>query len=103
MKGRADYYAPGDYNAICDQCGTKFKASQLKKDWQGFYMCQSCWEPRHPQEFVRGTQDQQTPPWTRPGGADILLYVCDLASQSSVAGLAIASCMIAEFSLAPGA
>ena len=97
MRGRADYLKLGDYNAICDQCGGKFKASALKKDWQGFYMCQSCWEPRHPQDFVKAPQDIQTPAWTRNGGEDTMIYVCDLAGRSSVAGQAVADCMLAEF------
>ena len=94
IKGRADYLALGDWNAICDLCGSKFKASQLRKAWDQSMRCPTCWEPRHPQEFVRGTQDVQTPPWTRPRGEDKLTYLCDLEGQSSITDLALADCSI---------
>ena len=60
------YFRMGDHNAICDGCGFKFKFSQLRKDWQNFYMCHKCWEPRHPQDFVRAVKDRQSVPVSRP-------------------------------------
>jgi len=56
----------GDYNAICDRCGFKFKASKLRKTWEGLYVCKKDWEPRHPSDFFRAPVDDQTVPWTRP-------------------------------------
>lgn len=64
--GRADYLAPGDWNAMCSRCGGKFKASMLRKHWQGMWRCPKCWEPRQPQDFVRAIPDVQTPPWVQP-------------------------------------
>lgn len=63
--GRADFYATGDWNAICDECGRKYKASTLWKRWDGFMVCAAHWEPRHPQDFVRGVVDNQNVPWSR--------------------------------------
>lgn len=65
------YYAPGDWNAICDGCGFAYKASLLRRDWQGLMMCAADWNPRQPQDFVRATIDKQTPPWTRTRPAPI--------------------------------
>lgn len=56
----------GDWNAICDQCGRKYKASQLRKRWDGLMVCAEDYETRHPQEFVRGRKDSGHVPWTRP-------------------------------------
>ena len=56
----------GDWNATCDICGFKYKASRLKKRWDGFMCCPKDWNPRQPQDFVRGRADPQAPPWTRP-------------------------------------
>ena len=67
--GRADYLRDGDWNAICDECGKKFKASQLKLRWDGFMVCQRDWEPRHPQDFVRGYTSGLRPP-TDHGGSN---------------------------------
>lgn len=64
--GKADYYAEGDWNAVCALCGRKRKASMLERNWQGDYRCPEHNHPRHPQEFVRAIADSQTPPWTQP-------------------------------------
>lgn len=65
-KGKADYFAPGDWNAECWDCGRKWKASQMRRNWQGFYECSLHWTPRQPQDFVRAINDVQTPPWVQP-------------------------------------
>jgi hypothetical protein len=66
--GNADFLRLGDYNAVCYSCGKKCKAGNMRRHWQGFFVCErpGCWEPRQPQDFVRGTADIQTPPWTQP-------------------------------------
>jgi len=71
QRGRADYLALGDWNAVCYQCGRKRKASQLKRYWQGYYVCPEHWEIRQPQDFVRAVPDVQTPPWTQPMPGDV--------------------------------
>ena len=60
----------GDWLAICDVCGRKFKASRLMKRWDGMMTCPDDWEPRQPQDFVRGVADFQAPPYTRPEPQD---------------------------------
>lgn len=93
-KGHADYFKLGDYNARCSICGAKFKASELVRNWQGLYRCLPCNEPRHPQDFVRGVQDIQTPPWAQID-EDTDLLICTLQNSSSVPGQAVAGCMTA--------
>ena len=71
-----DNYKHGDWNAICDRCGFKYKASKLREEWTGFMVCKECYEPRHPQDFLRGVADDPSVPWSRPdseesGGVDI--------------------------------
>ena len=55
-----------NWNVICDQCGRKFKDSDLQLRWDGLMVCSRDWEPRQPQDFVRGVADYQAPPFTRP-------------------------------------
>jgi hypothetical protein len=62
---RNQYYKPGDWNAICDRCGFKFKASELKRDWQGFMVCPEDFETRHPLDFLRAKREKIRVPWTR--------------------------------------
>jgi len=63
-------YDKGDWKALCDVCGREYKASQLTKRWDGLMCCRHDWEPRQPQDFVRGVSDTQLVPWSRPEPAD---------------------------------
>ncbi len=59
--GHADRLVLGDHNAACFECGRKFKASELKKHWRGYYVCPAHWEPRQPQDFVGVVPKEQMP------------------------------------------
>ena len=65
------YWKNGDYSALCDVCGFKFKASKLKERWDGLKVCTQDWEQRHPQEFLRVIPENSKLPWTRPEPQDI--------------------------------
>ena len=65
----------GDWNAICDVCGFKFKSCDLKERWDGVMVCKEDWEPRHPSDYFEGTADDQSISWARnnttvSGGTD---------------------------------
>jgi len=66
-------YKSGDWWAICDSCGQKHKASEMKKRWDGFFVCSDDWEERHPQDFVKARQDKISVPWTRPRPTDLFI------------------------------
>jgi len=70
------YYKSGDWNAICDRCGRKYKASQLKKTWDNLYMCSKHYEERHIADFFRGRSDDQSVPWNRPEAGDGYVNSC---------------------------
>ena len=50
-------YDRGDWKCICDACGIAYKASELQQRWDGLKVCSYDWEPRQPQDFVRGVAD----------------------------------------------
>lgn len=58
-----------DYNALCDVCGFKFKASQLIKRWDGLMVCEDDWEPRNILDFYRTRSDAHQLAFTRPEDA----------------------------------
>lgn len=70
QKGPSDFLKLGEWNAICDVCGRKFKSSQLKRRWDGFRVCKDDWEKRHEQDFLRGRPDNPSVAWARPEQAD---------------------------------
>ena len=90
--GLTPVFIPGAWNAICDRCGGAFKNTELRKTWQGWMCCDKCWEPRQPQDFVKGTTDKMTPPWTRPRPADNFVT----SGHTAVAGDAIAGVAIVD-------
>jgi hypothetical protein len=64
--GSKDYFKLGDHNAWCDVCGFKFKASELRKRWDGMMCCPDDWEKRHEQDFLKSMPEKPAPPWSRP-------------------------------------
>jgi hypothetical protein len=83
----------GNWNALCDSCGRKFKASQLKKRWDGLQVCADDWETRHPSDFLRVQREQISVPWSRPEVTDTFIRdTCDLWSSSPMADFGTANC-----------
>lgn len=41
-------YKLDDHFVICDVCGKRFYASQIKIRWDGAVVCPLDWEPKHP-------------------------------------------------------
>lgn len=71
---RDPYYKKGDYNAQCDRCDFKRKASEMKMQWNNLFVCYpECWEARNAQDFLRGFPDHQSVPIARPPQTDVFL------------------------------
>ena len=68
------YYKHGQWNAICDMCGRKFKSGMLQLRWDGLRVCKRDYEERHPQDFQKAVPDNQGVPWTRSEPADAVTF-----------------------------
>lgn len=98
------YHIHGQWNAICDVCGVKRKSGELQERWDGLMVCRptvqtGCWEPRHPQDFIKPPRGEQPVPWTRPEATDtfIEVTVCnDPVGFNGVAGVGTAGCAITD-------
>lgn len=55
----------GDWNALCDICGFKFKSCDLRKNSDGYMVCQDDWEPEHPADRYRAPIETTSIPWAR--------------------------------------
>lgn len=80
--GAADYLKLGDWNAICDVCGFKFKASKLKKRWDGAMVCDNDWEPRHPQDLMRPPPPPPPLPFIRSDNDPTFVNPGDVTASS---------------------
>ena len=56
----------GQYNAICDVCGWRFKSGDLRDRWDGMKTCKWDWEERHPMDYYNPKGETSFPLWTRP-------------------------------------
>lgn len=101
MTGRADHLVLGDWNAVCEMCGRKRKASMLVKNWQGGWRCPEHNEARQPQDFVRAVPDTQTPPWVQPMPADSFTFFCGPDDQTAIPDTALPGCVKPGF-ICPG-
>lgn len=51
-------YIPGDHWTTCQRCGLDRRSSKMAKEWTGLIVCKdTCWESRHPQDFVRSKKE----------------------------------------------
>jgi len=60
----------GSWVGVCEVCRFKFHASDLKKRWDGLYVCNKDFELRHPSDFFRMTPDDQSVAFTSPESTD---------------------------------
>lgn len=96
------WWKSGEWNAICDVCGQKFKNTELKARWDGLMTCSKDWEVRHPQDLIRAIPAERAPNWTRPEGADQYITVtynssldiCTVAGRLGQADYGTANCAI---------
>jgi len=42
----------------------------MQQEWNGLWVCEKCFEPRHPQYDVKGRADRQNVPVARPNTVD---------------------------------
>ena len=89
-------YDKGDWIALCDVCSRKYKASNLKKRWDGLMCCDDDWEIRQPQDFVRGIADTQIAPWLRSEPANSFIPVT-LSQDMTNSGPVISTVTLVPF------
>ena len=61
-----DTHRLGDWLVTCDECGFVYYASVMRKRWDGALVDSRCWEPRHPQDFVKAKKDPLALSFSRP-------------------------------------
>ena len=94
-KTRSPGWKAGNHWVFCDRCSSAIRAKDAKKTWDNLIVCPDDWEPRHPQDFVRGRKDDmraKEPVRSEPADR----FVTQIhETRSARAGIAIAGCAIA--------
>ena len=63
---RDHHYRPGSFYRIDARTGFATRAERTLKEWTGQIVRDASWEPRQPQDYVRGVTDNQMVPEPRP-------------------------------------
>ena len=78
------HYRPGSFYRVCERTGIAVRADRTQREWQGLIVRKEVFEPRQPQDFVRGVNDIQIVPYPRPRQANV--YVGNTTAQFEVYG-----------------
>ena len=79
--GRKLKYRPGSFYRTDDRTGFPQRAEITRKEWTGLIVDQARWEPRQPQDLVKGVPDIQSVQDPRPLGQNI--YVGPISVQTT--------------------
>lgn len=66
---KRDLYRSGGYYAICDECGFRFRANEMRLRWDGAFVCREDFEVKHPQLDLKIRFDKILVKTPRPFGS----------------------------------
>ena len=69
------HYVPGSFYRICERTGFKVRAARTRKEWNNHIVREASYEPRQPQDLVRGVPDLQAVPEPRPRSPNVFLVI----------------------------
>lgn len=64
--GRKLFYKPGSFYRVDDRTGFPQRAERTRRQWNDLIVDERVWEPRQPQDLVKGVVDKQSVPDARP-------------------------------------
>lgn len=77
----SDYLKLGTWNVVCQVCGFKYKSDELKKRWDGLYVCDKDFEHRHPMDFYKARGETKSIPWSSPEPSETHITVNYVSSS----------------------
>jgi hypothetical protein len=83
--GRKLHYKLGSFYRTSDRTGFPVRAENTRIQWNNLYVETKTWEPRQPQDLVKGVPDIQSVPDARPLGQNI--YVGPVSVQTTAAAV----------------
>lgn len=97
-KTRNPGWKPGDHWVQCQRTGMIIRSSDARLEWTGLIVAKEVWEPRHPQDLLRGRPDNFAAVGiVNPEAADVFI---ESGGRVAVAGLAVTGEAVAGTSLA---
>lgn len=81
--GRKLHYKPGSFYRTDDRTGFPQRAERTRKQWNGLIVDEKVWEPRQPQDLVKGVPDKQSVPDARPLGQNVYVGPISVATTAN--------------------
>ena len=81
--GRKLSYRAGSWYRVDDRTGFPQRAEVTRKEWNGLIVNEARWEPRQPQDLVKGVPDIQSVPDARPLGQNIYVGPISVATTAN--------------------
>ena len=81
--GRKLHYKPGSFYRTSDRTGFPVRAETTRREWNGLIVEDKVWEPRQPQDLVKGVPDIQSVPDARPLGANVYVGPISVATTAA--------------------
>ena len=81
--GRKLHYKPGSFYRTDDRTGFPQRAERTRMEWNGLIVDGKVWEPRQPQDLVKGVPDVQSVPDARPLGQNIYVGPISVATTAN--------------------
>lgn len=79
--GRKLHFKMGSFYRTDDRTGFPQRAERTRKEWNNLIVDTTVWEPRQPQDLVKGVPDIQSVPDARPLGQNV--YVGPISVQTT--------------------
>lgn len=83
------------WNVLCPVCGFKKKSTEMRKRWDGLWVCSEDWEQRHPIDFINIKAEDISVPFSYPDTPYSL--TCTATGVYSVSGVASSGCWIVGY------
>ena len=83
--GRKLHFRPGSFYRASDRTGFPTRAENTRREWNGIIVEDKVWEPRQPQDLVKGVPDKQSVIDPRPLGQNV--YVGPVSVQTTAAAI----------------
>jgi hypothetical protein len=74
-------YRPGDNHFCCPVCGFKKRVSDGQYRWDKVFVCNRCFEIRHPQEMIKPIKERIAARISVPEPADNFISVTTTTSD----------------------
>lgn len=100
--GRKLHYKPGSYYQVDDRTGFPQRTDRMRKEWDNLIVDRRVWEPRQPQDLVRGVKDNQNVDNARPLAPHVFVGPTETTLAATVPVLGVTGTLASNFGVSSG-